>query len=112
MLQDPLVNYFHNKLNEIMHISWSGPRSASFIKYDDGNIDYHIRHLEAQFTLDMMWNDQNYPNQLFDVSIKRQDQMVMMHRLCEESLIKLCEEFLEKLNNFIEQFDGRNFFRA
>jgi len=110
ILDDTLVNYFLYKRNTITHIRWDGSKASSFTEFPDGTKTTNSRNLEAAYKIDLMIKKSEYDPDLFYDQITRENQLAMLKRLCSENLVDICEEYLSKLEKFIERFEGKNFF--
>ncbi len=108
-LRDPIVNYFRFKRNKITHIRWDGAKSGSFERKGNGE-KVTKRSLEPSVIYMLALDGKIRDLDLFYDVIPREEQLRTLERLCSEDLNSILKEYLDKLERFIQKFDGENFF--
>jgi len=113
LMENPIVNYFRIRRNEIVHNRWHGTQFASFTEYTDerGRV-VNERHLENDIQL-QMYHTKNKPisTHYFSKVIQEADRVTALERLASEPMLDICKEHLEILFKFIGIFEGNNYFR-
>lgn len=112
LLKDPLVNYFYNKRQEIIHIRWSTDKWAS--RSGAGPL-YHYHHRALESIGGWGYIIEKNPTArlpMFDEYISTEDQKATLELLSDTDMDvrdignKLCD----KVEGFINQFEGRDYF--
>lgn len=112
LLRDPLVNYFYNKRQEIIHIKWSADKWGSFSE-EGQNKQYTHRALESAepwFYLLDKGSITSLP--MFDDYIPLAEQRTTLSKLSDNSMDirRIGSELCQKVENFINCFEGKDYF--
>lgn len=112
LLRDPLVNYFYNKRQEIIHIKWSADKWGAF-SGEGENKQYTHRALESAepwFYLLSQGSITSLP--MFDDYIPLAQQQATLSKLSDSDtdIRQIGNELCDKIQDFINCFEGKDYF--
>ncbi|MCH9041334.1 MAG: hypothetical protein IIB80_04155 [Thaumarchaeota archaeon] len=113
LLKNPIANYFDFKRNKIIHIRWSSTAFASLTKSHGKPTKFNNRYLETTWLISYQKQKGiNVTYEMFDDrKITRRTQDKTLEKLASTDVRIICKEYLGLLKDFIDKFDGSNFFR-
>jgi len=104
-LRNPIANYFKQKRNKITHIHWDADRWGSFTE-KNGITSYHERKFEG-FASSYYKKTRGFiPLDLFDENVSENEKETTLDYLCSEDIRKVCQDYLNIVEEFIQKFDG------
>ncbi|MGI0026331.1 MAG: hypothetical protein ACREAD_00625 [Nitrosopumilaceae archaeon] len=112
LLKDPLVNYFYNKRQEIIHIRWNADKYAS---RSGAGPQYHYQHRALEGMEPWAYLHEKYPTRsfpMFDDYIPVPEQMTTLQLLSDTDMDvrDISNNLCDKVEEFINQFEGKDYF--